>query len=224
LAPLQTANFDLKKSAPPHANFAHDFFNLDYLLSLFHHCALASVIAIGQDFQQKLSECDGKFDEALNVCSVGLCNTVRIHTFTFMLGNFVHAVASGQDPQVKDVLTKLCAFFACVNIIDDPIWIGRINAQQLQLVKQATLDLLEKLRPDAVPLVDAFEIPDRALNSTIGRFDGNVYEALYSAALQSPLNQVDPFDGYKETLQPYLDLEFLQRGNKIPPPKVKSKI
>jgi len=33
--------------------------------------------------------------------------------------------------------------------------------------------------PNAVALVDAFEFPDRVLNSTIGRFDGNVYEALY---------------------------------------------
>jgi acyl-CoA oxidase len=65
-----------------------------------------------------------------------------------------------------------------------------------------------------VALVDAFDIPDRVLNSTIGRADGNVYEALYSAAQKSDMNRTDPFDGYKEYLQPRLDKEFLQRGNR----------
>ena len=37
-------------------------------------------------------------------------------------------------------------------------------------------------------LVDAWDFHDKALNSTIGRYDGNVYEAQYMAAVKSPLN------------------------------------
>jgi acyl-CoA oxidase len=35
------------------------------------------------------------------------------------------------------------------------------------------------IRPEAVALVDAWDFPDRALNSTIGGFDGDVYEKQY---------------------------------------------
>ena len=45
------------------------------------------------------------------------------------------------------------------------------------------------LRPDACALVDAWDFPDRVLNSTIGRYDGNVYEAQYQAAADSPVSR-----------------------------------
>ena len=45
------------------------------------------------------------------------------------------------------------------------------------------------LRPDACALVDAWDFPDRVLNSTIGRYDGNVYEAQYQAAAESPVSR-----------------------------------
>lgn len=55
-----------------------------------------------------------------------------------------------------------------------------------------------------------FDIPDNALNSTIGCYDGNVYERLVNSARKSRLNRVDPFEGYHEYLRPHLNLEFLK--------------
>jgi len=72
-----------------------------------------------------------------------------------------------------------------------------------------------------LPLVDAFDIPDNVLNSTIGRYDGNVYESLYTAATKTVLNASEPFDGYAEYLAPHTDKEFLKRGNKVPLPDSK---
>jgi len=47
---------------------------------------------------------------------------------------------------------------------------------------------MAEIRPDCVALTDAFDLTDTALNSTIGRYDGNVYEAMYEAARKSVLN------------------------------------
>jgi acyl-CoA oxidase len=38
---------------------------------------------------------------------------------------------------------------------------------------------MKNIRPNAVALVDAFDFSDTALNSSIGRYDGNVYEEMY---------------------------------------------
>jgi hypothetical protein len=54
------------------------------------------------------------------------------------------------------------------------------------------------------------------LNSTIGRKDGNVYEALYQSAKDSNLNQTEVFEGYETVLKPHLDLELLANENKVP--------
>ncbi len=50
-------------------------------------------------------------------------------------------------------------------------------------------DACDALRPDVVALTDAFDFPDRLLNSTIGRQDGKVYESLFDEARRSALNQ-----------------------------------
>lgn len=70
--------------------------------------------------------------------------------------------------------------------------------------------ILIELRPDVVALADAFDIPDSVLNSTIGRKDGNVYEALFEAAKKSRINKHVPFVGYETVLKPHLDAEYLK--------------
>lgn len=57
----------------------------------------------------------------------------------------------------------------------------------------------------------------QVLGSTIGRFDGNVYEALFDGATKSKLNLVRPFKGYKEHLQPSLDIALLKTRNGLCP-------
>ena len=45
------------------------------------------------------------------------------------------------------------------------------------------------IRPHAVRLVDAWSIPDYLLESALGRYDGDVYNALWQKAhLENPLN------------------------------------
>ncbi len=61
----------------------------------------------------------------------------------------------------------------------------------------------------------------QVLGSTIGRYDGNVYEALYEGATKSRLNLSQPFQGYKEHLQPHLDIGLLKlKGGLLPEAKL----
>lgn len=49
--------------------------------------------------------------------------------------------------------------------------------------------LLTALRPNSVGIVDGFDHEDVVLNSTLGSYDGRVYERLFAEAQKSPLNQ-----------------------------------
>merc|ERR1719245_2710666 len=71
--------------------------------------------------------------------------------------------------------------------------------------------LLDRIRPDAVGLVDALGFDDEQLKSTLGRYDGNVYEAIYEEAKLSPLNQTPKMVGW-EALSKVMDLDFLKQG------------
>ena len=75
------------------------------------------------------------------------------------------------------------------------------DAQELQLRLE---NLLFKIRPNAVGIVDGFDIPDTLLESTLGAYDGNVYERLFAEAQKSPLNQDKSNKAFHLYLKPFL--------------------
>ena len=101
-------------------------------------------------------------------------------------------------------------------ILEGQQWNGLLSYDEVQLAEQAAEALCEELRPEAVALVDAFDYPDRVLNSCLGAYDGNVYESLYDNARNSELNACEVFDGYEELLRPHLDLDFLRQRSPLP--------
>jgi len=88
------------------------------------------------------------------------------------------------------VLTRLLIMYSLSSILDDPQWNGLLNSAQIRLIKQAVIDIMEQLRPDAVALVDAFDFPDRVLNSAIGRYDGNIRLVPSKNTLNTPPKQM----------------------------------
>ena len=45
------------------------------------------------------------------------------------------------------------------------------------------------LRPEAVALVDAFDVHDFTLGSALGSYDGQAYSRLYKSAMAAPINE-----------------------------------
>lgn len=65
---------------------------------------------------------------------------------------------------------------------------GYLSARQYEIIKQEVMTLLSEIRPNAVALVDAFKFPDYLLNSSLGRYDGKVYEDMTERAGREPIN------------------------------------
>lgn len=49
---------------------------------------------------------------------------------------------------------------------------GYLSPKQAELLRNRVHALLAEMRPQAVPLVDAWGLPDYLLNSALGRYDG----------------------------------------------------
>ena len=129
------------------------------------------------------------------------------------MSTYVQKVGEMRDNQIQKILHRLCALFACTNFLDNN-WGSVLERDQYRLINETISTLLSEIRPDAVSLVDCFDHQDAVLKSTIGKYDGNVYEALFDAAQKSTLNRTDPFDGYEQYLKPHLNIELLKQGNK----------
>ncbi|KAL2783055.1 hypothetical protein BJX66DRAFT_345288 [Aspergillus keveii] len=124
------------------------------------------------------------------------------HSESILVENFYNAVFGGRSnlPLASSTLTvlrdlfRLFGFATIDSRTTEFILSGTIPVQQLQSVTPTILELMKKIRPHAVSLVDAWSIPDYLLDSALGREDGDVYNALWRKAhLENPLN-MDTFN------------------------------
>lgn len=74
----------------------------------------------------------------------------------------------------------------------------------MHLIQTLLEDCLKYIRPNAVGLVDSFDIRDEILDSTLGSYDGNVYERLLEEANKSPLNKEPVNRSFELYLKPFL--------------------
>jgi hypothetical protein len=133
------------------------------------------------------------------------------HAAAHLFRSFALVVSSGclssvtlKDQACLAALSKLCSLHgACVIEAELGDWLegGYLSALQVCWLRDGIHSLLVDLANNAVALVDAWEFHDRQLQSTLGRWDGRVYEELLSQAKDSPLNDMAP-DSYRNLLRP----------------------
>ena len=165
------------------------------------------------------------FDDALNRCAMLAIKAANAHVQKFMYENNEIAIEQffkKQDtPAINTVMRRLLRLYGLQTITENAgDFIGLSMtvplAAFMESVDRRITVLLDEIRPDAVPLVDSFGFLDSQLQSTLGRYDGNVYEAIYNdAAKKNPLNSLPNgkmigWDTYKSIL----DLDFIQETEK----------
>jgi acyl-CoA oxidase len=110
---------------------------------------------------------------AWNACARLLYVTASTHVRWFLLSKF-HAVAAAvDDAPCRTAMLRLVSLFGLSDILQGEQWLGLLTADEAVFAEEAVHRLSEALRPDVIALTDAFDFPDRILNSTLGRADGN---------------------------------------------------
>lgn len=129
----------------------------------------------------------------------------RAHSQYLVVKNFYEtlqspSISSELDPETLVLMHKLFRLYALHTIEQEPsefFTSSAVTVAQIRLARnKAVMQLLEDIRPHAVRLVDAWQFPDFQLNSSLGRYDGKVYEDMFHRASElNPLNQkiVDPY-------------------------------
>ncbi|KAI8996281.1 acyl-CoA oxidase [Trametes punicea] len=94
------------------------------------------------------------------------------------------------------------------NLLSRPTSSGEADpSKELRMtIKRLCLELL----PEAIGLTDGFGFTDWELDSALGRYDGNAYEALWRRVQMEPLNKTEVPDGYVESIKP-----LLERGQRL---------
>ena len=110
------------------------------------------------------------------------------------------SISSDLDPETLGLLHKLFRLYALHTLEQEASEFytsSAVTVRQIQLARSnAVMKLLEEIRPHAVRLVDSWDFPDWQLDSSLGRYDGKVYEDMFYRANElNPLNKVvvDPY-------------------------------
>lgn len=155
------------------------------------------------------------FEWTLNHCAVIAWKAAEAHAmYAFAVNNFHSLQSYVKDVPVHAALMRLFELMALQHITETGAgFIDVLDEKQFDAMSERINILLSEIRPDAIALVDAFAFPDKELKSTIGRFDGNVYEAIYEEAKKSPLNKPAVMVGWDDYSK-ILDMDFIRRGMK----------
>lgn len=114
---------------------------------------------------------------------------------SLLVSNFLSALdtADYPSPQAKDVMRDLYRLYALYTIEANAREFQACSALSpalLDSIPAKILELMARIRPHAVTLVDSFALPDYLLDSALGREDGKVYEDLFHRAhVLNPLNR-----------------------------------
>jgi len=176
------------------------------IVEAYKHRAARLVRKAGESLAKRLAA--GKpYYEAWNETSVQLVRASEAHCHFFVVKTFAEQVEVTEDTAIRQVLSELFQLYSIYGItlqaaefIED----GYMSREQLDALDARMIMLLGVLRKNAVALVDAFDFTDNLLGSALGRYDGNVYEALYKFAIESPLNQTEVHESYEKYLRPLM--------------------
>jgi acyl-CoA oxidase len=108
--------------------------------------------------------------DAFNVSQHQLIAVGNAYVERIILEQFQNAAAGTKDAKCKAVLGKLCALFALYQVEKHAAWYleaGYMEGVKTKAVRKLVSQLCWEIRQDAVPLVDAFGIPDRCLSAPI---------------------------------------------------------
>ncbi|KAI3633696.1 hypothetical protein MIR68_008643 [Amoeboaphelidium protococcarum] len=153
-----------------------DILDLNVIGQAYDVVSANLVKKVGEDFEQCLKrglDTDAAYEET----AISRLHAAKNHAFGYLFHRFSDGLQKA-PAELKPVLTKLCALYGLYNIQENAgnfLQYGYFNSQQMDFVKSQVLELCHQIRKDAVPLVDAFNLPDFVLNSPLGRYDGDIY-------------------------------------------------
>ncbi|KAG7401378.1 hypothetical protein PHYBOEH_001370 [Phytophthora boehmeriae] len=176
-----------------------DFGDVDLLLEAFQVRGARIVLALAS--QMKATKNDG------NACMVLMTRASTAHAELLLLGALIRGVKTLPIGPERDAVANLCSLFGAWLItksLGDFRQHDYLSSKQADLVREQVVRLLPIIRRNCVLLTDAWDFSDFELNSTIGRYDGDIYRALVKRAADEPLNASEVAKGYEEYLKPLI--------------------
>ncbi|XP_055840090.1 probable peroxisomal acyl-coenzyme A oxidase 1 [Episyrphus balteatus] len=148
-------------------------------------------------------------EEAADSTSIELVQAADLHGRSFLATTAWQKLVDigPHSKSLKEVLLDVLELYlvnACLRNMADILRFISLTEQDLKELQTKLEQVLHRIRPNAVAIVDGFDYHDRILNSVLGSYDGNAYERIFDAAQKSPLNKVPVQKSFHTYLKPFM--------------------
>ncbi|XP_064097588.1 peroxisomal acyl-coenzyme A oxidase 1-like [Macrobrachium nipponense] len=148
------------------------------------------------------------YHHAWNNCAVMLVKCAEAHMRYYVCEKYFDSVETvAMKPELREIMRNLSRLYLIYHITLQPgafLKSSALTAEEISHLEEEMCSLLASLRPQAVSIVDSFDFDDDQLKSTLGAWDGNVYQRIYDEAMKSPLNKKDVPDAFHKYLRPLM--------------------
>ena len=134
--------------------------------------------------------------DSRNGAAMQLTQCAEAHAYYVIVKSFIESLGGKEvttmTPHNRTTLQSLSHIFSLHYMLNESgafLESGVLRGTDLVELRRVLMSLLEQVRPEAVSLVDAFDIPDIILRSVLGRKDGDVYKALWEWVQLNPKNK-----------------------------------
>ncbi|XP_037030300.1 probable peroxisomal acyl-coenzyme A oxidase 1 [Bradysia coprophila] len=147
---------------------------------------------------------------ATSQTAIELAKVSQLHCQVFLLQSIILSVRkmtryiSKPLAAVFQDILELYAYDLALRYLGSLLQFVSISSTEMEKLQLDFEVSLKKFRNNAIGIVDGFDIPDSILGSTLGAYDGNVYERMLNAAKKSPLNQEDVNKSFHLYLKPFI--------------------
>ncbi len=145
--------------------------SFEFQLEAFKHRERDILVSAAQRLKKHISSGMDSFD-AFNVSQHHLVQVGQAYIERIILERFIDQVEHTKDTGCQAVLRKLCQLFALSQIENNKGWYlesGYMEGSKTKAIRKLVNQLCWDIRQEAVPLVDAFKIPESCLAAPIAR-------------------------------------------------------
>ena len=154
--------------ARPGKNEEQDLLDRGTQLELFEDREQHVIETAARRLQRAAGKPESEGFAIFNAAQDHVIRCARVHVQRIVLEAFTAGIARCEDEDAADLLRDVCSLYALTEIEEDLAWFmghNRISDSRAKTVTSLVNDLLDKLRPHTITLIEGFGVPESTLNA-----------------------------------------------------------
>lgn len=175
------------------------------IIEAWEASATSAIASATEAFEAELASNGGNVDLAFETLSQQRFECSRINTTLHLVRSFFNRVAKA-DAGIKDRLLDLAILFGLWSVERDAglfLQSGYLSVADTKEVTRLVDEYCGRVRAQAIPLTDAFNLTDFFINSSLGNYDGDVYKHYFGKVILRNMNKTSKAPYYDSIQKPY---------------------